>query len=343
MPSLEPMRRAGVIVALLGVGLAGCSYVPDAANPVNWYKELTGAEPARQAGAPPPGPYPDIRQIPERPQVTPPEERRRILEGLVADRANARYVEEPIGRDGTATAPLPSQAKPPSPPAAAPTAGAPSMPPAALTPAPARSMAPLRTPAPPSSTVRPPPSEPVRTTVARPATAPAAGDPTRDAYRRRLAESGATKPLVAMAATPAARAPDLTPPAAVKPPVAQRAAATSSNSFLVASFVFPAGSDKLSSGDRTTLTEVARLARQGAVVRIIGRAPVSEVGGDIVGGMVAGLDLAMQRANAIAKELRSKGVPARRISLSAEGAEGAGSAFPNLADEGRGTEIYLDY
>ncbi|MFN4282682.1 MAG: OmpA family protein [Alphaproteobacteria bacterium] len=127
---------AGLLWGWLAIGgLAACSSVPDAVNPVEWYRGVAGvfeddeqqqeraeARTAREA-TPLPGanqPYPNLASVPERPVVTPSAERGKIAQGLAADRENARYAESAPERQPTidptppAAVPAPPQvARPP--------------------------------------------------------------------------------------------------------------------------------------------------------------------------------------------------------------------------------------
>ena len=116
----------GLLLALTVIGFQGCSSVPDAANPVEWYKGardwITGSDDhaatkKAEATAPPiPGedrPFPKLSSVPERPKSSTGEERKKIAEGLVADRENARYTDEVIRLQAEALAeraPLPPKA-----------------------------------------------------------------------------------------------------------------------------------------------------------------------------------------------------------------------------------------
>lgn len=97
------------------LGLANCSSVPDAVNPVEWYRGVSGwfesdegqeqrsqARAAAETAPPLPGSnqdYPNLSTVPERPRnVTPPEERNRVAGGLLADRENARYAQPEASR-----------------------------------------------------------------------------------------------------------------------------------------------------------------------------------------------------------------------------------------------------
>jgi outer membrane protein OmpA-like peptidoglycan-associated protein len=102
------------------IGVAACSAVPDAVNPVSWYHGVEGwfesdedqqardqARAAEQTTPPLPGadrPYPNLSTVPERPtSVSTPADRNRVSQGLAADRENARYAQpEPERPAGSA-------------------------------------------------------------------------------------------------------------------------------------------------------------------------------------------------------------------------------------------------
>lgn len=161
-------RRRIIPVAVLGSFLlvGGCSYVPDALNPAEWYKSaadvFTGNNQAAQnqpnngkenalvaeRGKPPPGadkPFPKLSSVPARP-----------VRGLAGDIRNRRYAKA-VPRQGEAVSRLQpevkvAQATPP------PAAGAlrpppPAMPVKAVTPAPVPAPPPAvaQAPAPPSA------------------------------------------------------------------------------------------------------------------------------------------------------------------------------------------------
>ncbi|MCR9070371.1 MAG: OmpA family protein [Alphaproteobacteria bacterium] len=85
--------------------LAGCSSVPDALNPVEWYESTTdavggwfsddeGAATADAGSAAADSSFPNLASVPERPTPsTTAEQRAEIQQGLIADRNNARYTD----------------------------------------------------------------------------------------------------------------------------------------------------------------------------------------------------------------------------------------------------------
>lgn len=106
-------KPSSLLVAF-GVIVGGCSYVPEWANPVEWYDGLFGRSPsavasARTADRSVPGqdkPYPKLSSVPSQPPATSSaSERRAIAQGLVADREHARYTEQEVREETTAVSP----------------------------------------------------------------------------------------------------------------------------------------------------------------------------------------------------------------------------------------------
>jgi len=134
--------RFALLAALFA--FAGCSQVPDAVNPVEWYKGASGwfsdddpayagqapgvLDPALEREARRAGDeaFPNLSEVPERPPAYDPEDATEITEGLVADRAHAKYSDETIrfqsesGRTISMQAPAPRRVVDAPPPLAAP-------------------------------------------------------------------------------------------------------------------------------------------------------------------------------------------------------------------------------
>ncbi len=97
-------------------------------NPVSWYRgaaDMISGTPESEAAAAAErrevsGGFPNVNDVPERPKILSPAERQNIADSLIADRANAKYTEEKLSREGTPTRPLPprvgtpDQAEPPA-------------------------------------------------------------------------------------------------------------------------------------------------------------------------------------------------------------------------------------
>jgi flagellar motor protein MotB len=186
--------------------IGGCSQVPDAVNPVEWYKSTIDffgggddtksaadagdkpdqkSRPVTERGQQAPGtdkPFPSLATVPDRPPAPSASERRQVVEGLVADRSRARYSSEVIRRQGEAAETLRSGATavagappPPPPPAAVPmrreTMPAPVAPPVVA--------------AAPPPVVTPPPAV---AAAPAPVARPAPGASVEEIYRARLAQ-----------------------------------------------------------------------------------------------------------------------------------------------------------
>lgn len=336
------MAGSTILVAIL---LSGCSSVPDAVNPMEWYRGATevmtgrtASQEARDAAARKvqDRDYPDNRIIPERPKVLSPEERKDLADGLVADRANAKYTQDRINRDGNPTRPLtpkapqtePAQPAAPGPaPAAEPqrprpvpsddhsaAQPAPSVPPQQVAQAraaesvapPAPAPAPVVAPAPvasvapaPVAAVTPamqPPTPPPVQPVVQPVVA-RQPSPVDDSFRRRLAQSA---PATSTGATPADTA-VITPAAMATPRITR------------VTVEFSHGQARLSDDDAYDLEDLAESAkRSGSRIRVIASAQASA---NTARSMSQALALAIRRGDAIALELRRNGVPADRIDI----------------------------
>ncbi len=203
---LGPAVSAAVLLAAVG----GCSRVPDAINPVEWYKNTTeffaGGDDKKPAatdsdkkqstltadrGKPPPGagkPAPNLGSFPDKPPVTRAEQSRLAAQGLVSDRGGRRYSAESIQRQSEpvealaprmpaapAAPPPPAMpTAPPSPPVAAPLMAAPAAP---SVPMAAASASPPAAAVPPPPVTAPPSSRVRETRQTRPARRPPAGAP----------------------------------------------------------------------------------------------------------------------------------------------------------------------
>lgn len=121
-----------------------------------------------------------------------------------------------------------------------------------------------------------------------------------------------------VALVPPASAPQLTPPAAAGQQASASAAAPSGSrhaaiSYRVADVTFAAGSALLSDKLHDTIAEIVKLhSENGGTIRIIGH---GEAGG--ANGAIAGLNLALDRAQAVAIALTDSGVAAQDISVEA--------------------------
>ena len=145
-PLVRSHMRSIVSVALplvaVSLVLAGCSWVPDWANPINAYDAVFGddppppaaasAEDKQLAGQQSSSTFPNVGSVPDKaPQTSSSAERKQIVKGLVADKQNARYTDSTSGTQ-VASAPPPP---PPTAPATTSSTSVAAATPAAATPA----------------------------------------------------------------------------------------------------------------------------------------------------------------------------------------------------------------
>ena len=358
-------RRHGVTGLVLTVAIfatAGCSYVPDALNPVEWYNDVVNLfededtmEAREVARAPVPGAaqrYPSLATVPPRPTgASTPEQRTAIARGLVADRRQARAA---------------AQAMTSSPPAMTPSA------PVTTAPTFAGQVA-----APPIQPPAPMPAPEFASQVATapiqppsPMPAPAAGSSSPggsatlvdQTYRSQLALSA---PTVSTAPAGPTASPSLTggqPGPLFSAAVGTAAAAPSSAlpprplsrfdgngsvvSYRAASLFFKTGSARISKRDRKKLREVAALQRQhGATLRIVGHASSRTRDLDPVKHQIANFRISVDRAHAVARALLRLGVPAGKLNIGAKSdQERVFYEFMPAGESGnQRTEIYIEY
>jgi len=338
--------------------LAACSSVPDAVNPVEWYKGtrdfVTGKDEPEAASKA--APAKDAKP------VATAENRKDTPKGLVADSGNAQYA-EPIRREVTPTRPLarkaPSANQQVASATQAPAAAAASAVQSAPLPPSQASAAGQRGAAtradqgpdgPVAMNMNPPPPADV------PETVPVPGRPKRlqQHFEQRLAESAqqvvrpgmVDMPQVSRALYDRDDAPiHLVPPGSNKKAAARSGGGKGmaapqpepmpAASFQVASVQFDGGA-KLDRSDISAIAEVARLYKQTkGVVRVIGYAPAPGFGRyDPVSQVMGGLEASQARAEAVARELTRRGVPASKILVAAD---------PGYAGSGQeGAQVFLD-
>ena len=331
--------RASRLAALLAIaiGMAACSSVPDAVNPVSWYHGVEGwfesdkdqqardqAKAAERTTPPLPGTgrdYPNLSTVPERPRsVSTATERDRVSQGLAADRENARYAEP----------------EPDRPPASA--LGAPAAAPRA--PVTRQTVPPRAAPSPDGlETLEPPPSAPRSSLEESRAVARAASDPREEATVQQASfqPASTSQPAAMPASSPAfpAPAPHTAAPARVadnssvvqqtyQAALAQsgRPAATASRDgqLIPRAYIvyFGGGSAHLDAVDLDLLRDVARVYKsQGGPLRIVGHASSRTRETDPVNQQIVNFRLSSQRAEAVARELARLGVPRGNMAIAA--------------------------
>lgn len=288
---------APIVPATFALLMAGCSTLEDL-NPINIYHRIEGgriAEPRQ----PPPGSDatdPNLASVPPKPVPPDRDAMRRLTQGLVADRENARY--------SNAAAPLPD----PSSPTASPSLfGAGTLPPPVKPPPAAAASASLTAatapPAQPDQPAAVPTAAPRKPVDGAQLAAPVA--PQAEAEMPAMPAEPPPRPAAAPVAAPA-------PPAVVTPLAAAPAPAGSTGDPVS----FDPGSSSLSPAETQALKRFA-LQRKGAAIAVTGY-------GDAVASdpqaQASALSLAIARARAVSAALQAAGVPANAIQVGGEAA-----------------------
>jgi outer membrane protein OmpA-like peptidoglycan-associated protein len=354
MAQRETERRPAVLrlIALSAAALllGGCSWVPNALNPVEWYRDATGASEHDDTGsernaqnleAGGKQPYPNLGSVPKPPDTAlSAAERERLQKGLVADRANARYSDEEL-RQGRTVPPLPGER-----PAVTATPGVAS---AATADAPTGGTAGNGEggPAAPSGTPRQAP--PARGSAAAPQESPLVAPQVRSTPEGEAAHAPPPAPAGVPQRSPAAQpgtsrqlalvAPPPPPAAAPSQPAVMRAPTTGRRANVVlqaTEITFSGASTSLGEQDNRNLAEVAKLSQNAdAHLRIIGY--MHSTAGDAAERELRAFNTALDRANAVAQALIKHGIAANHIIV---------QAAPELASTGSDTarvEVFLEY
>jgi flagellar motor protein MotB len=355
--------RAAAIVAALS--LAGCSDLPDWANPAAWYKraqssftgdekpppepKTTEAESAKERidNAPIPGegePFPNLASVPPRPPATTPGERKEIQQALISDREHAHYIEQGKGprsesapdSDITAAphAPVTLAGPIPPPPAAAEPTPAPkgasqlaqSRPPAPKAPAPTET--PAAAPPPPAPAPAPTPAPPPQ----------ASGTPGAPRALGRLVIGPTGEIKQALPGDGSAL-----PNTAVPPPSSNGLARGGMSTEPTAIVLFNVNETKLSAQQTNGLKAVADAAKRAGVVRIVGHASPAQ-NANSTAALVNNFQVAWARAKAVADALTKLGVPPEQLHVEADTSPATTVSSADLpkGDAGlRRTDIFL--
>jgi outer membrane protein OmpA-like peptidoglycan-associated protein len=311
------------------LGLSACS-VPDWANPVGWYRDISGASAddpkadARntqnlQKGSE--DDYPNLASVPPPPtNALSSADREKLRNSLAADRANAKYVEgndqQYVPSPPTVVPSPPKNAPEPPPPPD--TAAAPAAPVQGTT-------QPAPTPAP-----KPASQTPVRGGQAPPQESSLTAPAVRGLPQGETPRSAPPPPVGSPARTQTQQASQSAPPqtAALPPPSLPPApppafggggAALPSDLGVTLGIVqFDGNSARLSPESLAQVREVAALRQQngGGTVRVTGYSvPLGEQ--DTMAPQLASFNLALDRARAVATALTQSGVPARALEIGA--------------------------
>ncbi len=345
MTVLSPSRAILQVatVAALTVSLAACSSLPDELNPVEWIGALDSQEGEDEALSPEmqarleaerqegiPGeedPFPELGAVPgEAPVVTSVDERRSIAEGLVADRENVEYTDNPAAAAAGLQSGAADLVTPPPPPSGD------------MVPATVVVTEPEPEPAPRVDVVD------VETSVPPPAPEPM------------------PEPEMVPVATPIVEVPPPPPPPAPMPAPAPAVAAAADEMPMPAPETFDPGgvqrsmhagviyflhgSTGISERDRQVMIAVVEAHRaHGGSVRVVGHASRRTDSADSVKSKIANFGIAYDRARVVAQELTRLGIPADRIYISSMSDQAPAYSEATVHGEAanRRADIYLDF
>ena len=356
LPKKSNFATAGALV-LVAALLAGCSSIPNWANPVEWYEGATDAifgdkesesMPSGDARRPKytsgeKRDFPKLASVPERPEAPTTGERKRLAERLTSDRENAKYSQETIRRQSEAAV-----STPPPPPAEAATASGQPLPAPFTTVRPVAPLAPAQTASTPPSSMRPlvvppvsgvsrlgpTPSSRTPEFAPRPPT-PRATIPSGAAVRSLATRPSPSRRSVARLGNPTFGEPPAdisaylgtgTPAAGAQgfaqQPLAPIAGTASAQSPPVGAPVgvvrFKAGSASLSSRERRGLRRIAQAYRKrGGAIRVEGHASSRTRNMDLVQHRTVNFNVSLDRANSVARELFRLGVPEQAVFVAA--------------------------
>ena len=368
----EFFSRKLLATIALSVLLVGCSSVPDALNPVEWYKsaldtisgddEKKKKDPDKSSYKSVPGEnegFPKLSSVPPKPKATVAEERKRIAAGLVADREEARkYSGDVIRRQGDSANPLPA-------------------------------------PPPPTVNLQPAPPAPKQVIRAMPKVAPKPAPKLEPVTSLKRQTQTASPKLRIAPLSPMVKVPDVnlnSPQLAAIPgigndfdqsatvvvlgsgvqtfggraqarPVRSRANAGKANvpgvhslndfeanglqgSYQVATILFDNGASKLKSRARRILRQVMAHHKQvGGTLRVVGHASRRTKTNDPIRHKMANFQVSTARAERVAKELVKMGVKANKLFVgSVSDSEPRYYEYMPSGEAGnRRTEIYIDF
>lgn len=335
-----------VALAVLAMALAGCSSVPDYLNPMTLFEDDTPAaenagEAATRASAEQltaevgSTPYPALSSVPGRPAAPLPGLRERVVEGLVADRTNARYTADAVKAEA-ARAMAPDGTAPVLPASGGPTtsieAGAPVVRPASGPTVASQAAKAVKAPAPPA----------LQEAVAR---APAASSSAVPLPPIPQAPGGGEVVRVRIPGN-GERAPDKSAGEVVAggPVDPSKAALDAGEMMQLATIQFGNNSTKLDQRDEEILRQVVALQQQtGGMLRVVGHASSGASGNTSRAQEQANMTVSLRRANAVAQALVQYGLNPAVIHV--EGLSDQAPLYDGTTPSGeagnRRTEIYL--
>ncbi len=341
--------RSKVVLVGLVMALAGCSSVPDYLNPLTLFEDDTpaaetagGADTRARAeqttAAVGDNPYPALSSVPERPETPPPGLRARVVEGLVADRTNARYTAEAV-QDEAAKVGQPGSV-PAISTAVGPTSSATTVDSAAVRPAAGPAVA-----AQAGAAVTAPAPPPLQEAVARPSATRAAAVPLPaippapgGATVVRAPSGGEQVPAKPSGRTVAGGAVD-----AAKAEI-DRSGDLAGETMQLATIQFGHNSTSLDRRDEEILRQIASVQqRTGGLVRVVGHASGSVAAAKTPAEEQVNFEVSVRRAQAVAQALVRLGLNPAMIQV--EGQSDRAPLYDGSTQNGeagnRRAEIYL--
>ncbi len=339
--------------------LAGCSSVPDAVNPVEWYKgtsEWVSGDGEDEAAPDPDAPqlstegvpgedgtFPNLASVPARPEAqTTLEERDEIAEGLIADRQNATYGEKVVAAPSV-------EVPPPPPPAIVVLEEASPVPAVVVAPSIAAPPVPQPEPAPqptPATTTIPSPPQPTPTPVPAPTVPASTPAPTPAIPTPQPTAAPAPSMTVAPAETAKYLISSNTVPSSAARGLAILDLDRAGTGRPIAVIFFASGSARLSANDQVVLGKVAEVQLAGGgTLRVVGHASSPTNAKNLVGQRLINFEVSLDRASAATEELVRHGVPAAAVHSDAVSANRPviDESLPGGEASNRRVEIFLDY
>lgn len=331
------------ILVVIGIflGLSGCSWLPDYANPIEWFRSASGAatnDAADQGqrnqenlAAGSQEPYPNLSTVPGVPDNAMSRvDLDKLQKGLVADRAHAKYSEAQLS-EGKSVPPIPGAEPqvamaPPLTSAATGTSPAPAQPAAHPTPVKGSEAPPQESPLASPSIGNLPQGQLPRAAPPPPPGTPAGAARGPSAAPGTPGSAAAVSAALGAPPTVVIAPPPLPPPAispeelaavALPPPSApQRGPAMGGLAAReTVRIAFAGDGTELSAEDSARLTAIAdRQKQSGEAIRVIGYGGAGS-GADAAQQKLQSFGTALDRANAVAAALIKLGVPAGRITV----------------------------
>lgn len=345
-----PMARFAMMAVAACFTLTACSSVPDAVNPVEWYKGtadfFTGEDEETPEADKPELPgekeeeYPNLSSVPQKPATSSAAEREQIAEGLIADNQNARYTDNPAASREAPRRSLNAAPATPAPPAPPAPVAAPSQP--------VQSQAAIPAPPAPAPAAIPTPPQANAPRLNPPLTQQALQNNQQFSGQSFDVAAGQNTLVISSNSVNYGSAPAVSAPASMNIPAGSNplaAYAPAGQTLHLATIQFANGSANLSSRDRQILSQVAQIAAaRGGVLRVVGHASQRTQDMNPARHSQVNDRISAARANSVAQAIINMGVPAQRLYVGGAGASDPRylEVMPSGEAGNRRAEIYID-